>query len=152
MGWVFSAPRSDLLAFAQYLNLAFSAAINCSKSFAPASEFIGVMLNVTGSTLPSDVQWLAVIVVMPVGSWVTTIFTWLNDRESLAGFDPSQNLESILWIACVSDSASFSNCVGVSLIVGSAKSDTPNDNPSGSAFLTASSRAKATAGFCGDEF
>ena len=114
-----SCNPSDLsfrLAFGQYMNLP---AVDCPQPLSPASEFCRVMLNVTGSADPSNFQWLAVIVMVPVGSRLTATFTGLSDRESFAGFDASQNLRPILWIVCVTLLAIRLNSLAVALVEGS---------------------------------
>jgi Kef-type K+ transport system membrane component KefB len=76
------------------------------------------MLNVTGSAEPSDDQWLAVIVVMPVGSLVATTLTGLFVGERFFCCHSRKNFGAIFCIAVVTASASFLDSLGVTAIEG----------------------------------
>ena len=96
----------------------------------------------TGSADPSDFQWLAVIVVMPVCSRVTAKLAWLSVRVSFAGLDYCQNFGAIDWIAVITLSESCLNSFAVALVEGAR--ERLLQLPTGRAQVAASLRAKAT--------
>ena len=73
-------------------------------------------MNVTGSAEPSDLQWLTVILMVPVGPCPTATLARLPLGKTLSSGDPGKNLGAILRIAAISVALSSLDSLGVALV------------------------------------
>jgi hypothetical protein len=122
---------------AQYLNRSPN-----TESGTPCSQLFGVMLNVTGSAEPLDLQWSTVILVVPVSSLRSARTTRLLLRKSLPCSQSSEHPCPILRIVAIAISTILLDSFGVTFVVCSVHST--DRVTSRDAQVAASFRAEST--------
>ena len=94
---------------AVYLNL-------LAETAAPASKDSGVIVNMAGSTEPSDFQRLIIIFMVAICSGISATLTWHPFGMGFPGSGSCKTFFSVLRIAVISVSLSLLNSLGVTCV------------------------------------